>query len=436
MKESEKKQNGIKKIYTLLFTTVLCCSSFVVLTNTALAVSDTPMSAPMLAPNYMAILSENFTDGTMPPADWELDQTNPTETWHIDNTIPHYPSALSKPSATVHRGSSTALQDEWLITPNLDLSKYNDIFLNFYSYTCFYVTAYKRYVELNVKVSTDGGANWTNAWSFDDMYDLEHHFNDWTWYLQSVNLSSYAAGENNVKIAIQYYSNSTEQPSQQSFSIDNINVLVNTTSGFTCNAGGPYEWWWMRQYYFNPNKGVQFHGNFTNGTAPLQWLWDFGDGNTSPIPYYTWHFYNDVGIYNVTLTLTDNKTSPPLIAIDHTTVKLFLLEPPAIDIQPAPISLGIKANIINAADYNATYVNWTMKVTWGPLKIFKEKNVGNGICNCVIAGNSEIIRSKYYFFAFGRILFTISANPENIPGIEKTYNGLKIGPIVFVGKEA
>jgi hypothetical protein len=433
MKELGKKENVLKKVCTLLFATVLICSSLVTLTNTALSVSDTPVRAPTSSPSWVEILSENFTDGNMPPTDWELKQTNPNETWHIDNSIPQYP--VSKPSATVHRGSSTntALQDEWLITPSLDVSKYKYVYLNFYSYSCYFVTAFKRYVELNVSVSTDGGGNWTNAWSFDDVYEYPHHFNDWTWYLQSINLSSYTLGENDVKIAIQYYCNCTTEWEEQMFSIDDIFVLGNGTVGFGCDAGGPYDWYWDKQNDYPPYfRGVQFHGIFWNASAPVQWLWDFGDGNTSTLPQYTWHFYNDVGIFNVTLTVTDNKTSPPRVAFSKTTVKLFLFPPPPLDIKLKKIALGLVADIINNGSYNATYVNWTMNMSWGLPKIFKEKTIGNGTCDNIVSTTSQTIRSKYYSFGFGRIHVTIRANPENLPLVEKGFYGWKIGPLVFV----
>ncbi len=55
----------------------------------------------------------------------------------------------------------------------------------------------------------------------------------------------------------------------------------------------------------SPGEWVQFHFTGTEGNGPATYFWDFGDGNfasniTNPI-----HQYNDVGIYNVTLTIID-----------------------------------------------------------------------------------------------------------------------------------
>jgi hypothetical protein len=298
---------------------------------------------------------------------------------------------------------------------------------------------YKHYAELNISVSTNGGANWTNVWSFDD---IDVFFTDWTWQdsilpgNDPIDLSAFA-GENNVQIAFQYYSNTTASADQQEFSIDDIIVYTPGAQNFNCSAGGPYEWWWSRQYDYIFDPGVRFHGDLENGTALTQWFWDFGDGNTSNVPYYPIHFFNDIGTYNITLTVIDNTTTPPRIAFDRTTITLFLLKPPAIDLKLPMVSFGIKADINNDGEYNASYVNWTMKIAWGPLQIFQifEKAVGNGTIEKITVGSTATIRSKLYFFGFGRINIMFTVYPENLPGIEKSYRGIKIGPLVFILSE-
>lgn len=295
---------------------------------------------------------------------------------------------------------------------------------------------YKRYVEFNISVSTNGGTNWTNVWSFDD---INVFFTDWTWKdsilpnNDAIDLSAFA-GENDVQIAFQYYSNTTLSAAQQEFSIDDITVYAPGAKKLKCSAGGPYEWWWSMQYEYLIDPGVRFHGTLENGTAFTQWLWDFGDGNTSAIPYYPIHFFNNIGTYNITVTVIDNTTTPPRIAFNQTTITLFLLKPPEMDIEVQPFSLGIKADINNAAEYNATYVNWTMKIAWGPFQIFQifEKHVGNGTIEKLPGGSSTTIRSKLYFVGFGLINIIFSVNPENMPGIVKHSRAIKIGPLVMV----
>lgn len=53
------------------------------------------------------------------------------------------------------------------------------------------------------------------------------------------------------------------------------------------------------------NQPVQFTGSATGGYRPYNWLWNFGDGQTSTVQNPT-HAYINPGNYTVTLTVTDN----------------------------------------------------------------------------------------------------------------------------------
>ena len=79
---------------------------------------------------------------------------------------------------------------------------------------------------------------------------------------------------------------------------------------FDADAYGPY--------YSIINKQVQFTGSANNGIEPYEWLWDFGDGNTSteqnPI-----HTYLVSSNYTVTLTVTDASDN---ISTDTTWAKI------------------------------------------------------------------------------------------------------------------
>jgi hypothetical protein len=454
MKEIVRERNILKNMYTLVIVCVLICCSFSALSITAIGtakqsnnlgtISSKSSGSQATSSVDFILLEENFTDGNMPPegdsGDWTLQQTNPDETWYIDSTVPY----TDPYCGTIHRDASVTLQDEWLITPSLNFNEvYSDITLGFHWYTCHYTTVYKRYVELNISISTDGGVNWTNIWSFDDM-DMgtpPNPFTDWKWYESNyldqnpIDLSDYI-GESDVRIAFQYYSNTTASADQQEFSIDEINVIARGPgTNFTCDSGGPYSWWWPMQYEYFPN-GVRFHGNVTNGTIFTQFLWDFGDGTTSlSIPLNTdpIHFYEDIGTFNVTLTVKDTTFSPPRINISRTTITLFLLKPPEINITTPMISRGIKATINNLGEYNATFVRWTINISWGPLQL-REKTIVGGIILNLEAGSSVNIQSVSYFFGFGRIHIMISVYPENQPGLIENFNGFKIGPFVFISQ--
>jgi len=439
MKIIGNKGNFMKGFCVLLLASALFCSNLSVTANTAMERSTQDIQidkSPYVhsessgfVEGYNVLLDENFTDGNMPPTgdwgSWALDQTNPDETWYIDTSFPH-----SEPNcATVHRGDSTELQDEWLITPSLDFGEYTEIYLRFYFYTEYYVSVHMDYIDLNVSISTDGGSTWTLIWNEDD-FGL---FPTWDWIKADdpsggpIDLSDYA-GETDVKIGFQYYSNSLEEAEYQEFSIDDIIVYV-PGEPFECSLGGPYEWWWPMQYeYITP--GVRFHGGISPSGLGYQWLWDFGDGNTSTVPYIPIHFYNTVDTFTVSLTVRDDNSDPPRVAFGQTTVTLFLMKPPEIDIIIQKPSIGIKAEINNPGERNASYVNWTIVVHWGPLQIF-EKMVGNGTIERIAPETSEEIRSRLYFFGFGRIRIVIRAEPENMPGVIKQFDAVKIGPLIF-----
>jgi len=441
----------VTRFCTLVIIGALICCSFSALNITTIdaleqnsndnTFSFSSRESQALSEGDELLLEENFTDGNMPPegdsGDWTLQQTNPDETWYIDQTAP-----LTEPScATVHRGESETLQDEWLITPSLNFGAYTKINLTFCWYTCFYVTLWKRYVEFNISVSTDGGTNWTKIWSFNDMNIGPTPFTDWTWYNsiypnhKPIDLSAFA-GENDVRIAFQFYSNTTTSEEEQEFSIDEINIIARGVGGLEADAGGPYNWYWPMQYKYMATPGVRFHGIINNNTLQTTTLWDFGDGNTtfSPFTRSPIHFYRDIGTYNVSLTVKDYGVTPTKVTSDYTTVTLFLMPPPTIDIVAEGMSIGIKADIENGGQYNATYVNWTINISWGPFQLFRifNKIVGNGTIENIAVGSSATIRSSLYFSGFGIISISIIAHPENLPDIERPFTGFKIGPLVYI----
>lgn len=450
MEKRGRKRSNVKSICTLVLVVVLTCCSFSICTTSISSASHqtsslqkftyTSWQSQAMAEGDELLLEENFTDGNIPPQGdagvWTLQQTNADETWYIDSTVPH----TAPFCATIHRGSSNSIQDEWLITPSLNFGSYTKINLTFHWYTCFYVTLWKQYIEFNISVSTNGGANWTKIWSFNDMNIGPNPFPDWTWQdtiypnHKPIDLSAFA-GQTDVRIAFQYYSNTTTAPEQQEFSIDDILVIGKGIGGLQADAGGPYNWYWPMQYKLLSTPGVRFHGKVSNASVMTTTLWDFGDGTTTLFPFNAnpIHFYESIGTYNVSLTATDYKTTPPKISIDHTTVTLFLIPPPAIDIKAEGTTLGIKADIINGLAYNATYVNWTMNISWGPLQFFRifDKTVGNGTIENIPGGTSTSIRSALYFFGFGILDIEITVRPENLPESREVFSALKIGPFVI-----
>ena len=66
----------------------------------------------------------------------------------------------------------------------------------------------------------------------------------------------------------------------------------------SCDANGPYEG--------NIMEDIEFDSSVTGGIPPYDYLWDYGDGNTSSGDPHPTHNYANAGNYTVILTVTDS----------------------------------------------------------------------------------------------------------------------------------
>ncbi len=420
MKYIFNKENILKGAGVLLVISILLFSNLSVISSTSIEnsnknnnASSTSIYSPssVFVAGYETILDENFTDTTMPPSGWTHIQNNSDDTWYIDDTDPHSESYCG----TCYH--DIGLQDEWLITPSLNFSDYSEIYLRFWWYTSYYEAVEKDYHDLNVSISIDGGVNWTLIWNEDSF----GKFYSWVWYDTDfgvpIDLSAYI-DEPDVKIGFQYYSaNGTDG---REYSIDDIIVYGNSTQ-FICYAGGPYNYHWDYQ-------PVDFrHVSVEGGELPYRWEWDFGDNETAVTPpLLTRHFYDDIGDYNVSITVRD---SGSLIAFAQATVHVYTGDPPELQIDVNG-GTGINVEFKNVGTENISYIDWDLVVYWGPMKII-EKKITNGTIEGLTPKTPEIINSGY-FVGFGRMNIFVSATPEGIPAPpEQRFKAIKIGPIVF-----
>lgn len=76
-----------------------------------------------------------------------------------------------------------------------------------------------------------------------------------------------------------------------------IKMVSDETPPLVVDAGGPYEGF--------IGQPVEFKGNVTGGVPPYNYLWDFGDGNTSTQENPN-HVYIIANNYTVSLTVTDD----------------------------------------------------------------------------------------------------------------------------------
>jgi hypothetical protein len=430
MKKLGKEKCYRKSICTLVTACVLICTCFSAMAHTTKygPVPSVQQMKPLSdgTKGNLTLLDENFSTTSMPPPGWRVTNTNPNGKWKIDNVRFH-----SAPySAEVYRGLSChGLQNEWLMTPYLNFSKYlnynhtNKIFMHFWWYSDTYVVQYGL-IYFNVSVSTDGGTTWKKVWAAINHSNFPE--NEFSLVGMPIDLSTYR-NNTNVTIGFQFFSNTEEGAVAQNFEIDDILIWTPGPTNFSCSAGGPYHWWYHQQKLYTP-PGVRFHGTVSKPYNPLlcHWLWDFGDGNTSQIPLYTYHEYTKIGIYKITLQVTYGKN----VTFDNTTLNLFLNPPPDINVTPKIICLGgIHVDIKNPGDYNATNVSLIIKVFLGPFQMREKLLVNQTIDN--LGNHSKMTVKCKYFLGMGRIHFEVIVKPENIGGVDKSFYSYKLGPFIF-----
>ncbi len=174
------------------------------------------------------LLSEGF-EGAFPPTGWTHIQNNVAETWHQENLVAH----TGTYSATCFYDPALNPQDEWLITPPLDLRASTNTQLSFWWLMSYFwgVNPNDNY-DFNVYVSTDGWGTLTLLWNEDTM----GAFANFVWYDTSMgtplDLSAYD-GMNNVQIGFQYAGTDGAQ-----LSIDDITITATPSALGPVPPGG------------------------------------------------------------------------------------------------------------------------------------------------------------------------------------------------------
>jgi hypothetical protein len=177
---------------------------------------------------------------------------------------------------------------------------------------------------------------------------------------------------------------------------DDLSVLPESEE-LVCSAGGPYTG--------EVNEEIQFTGSAFGGTEPYTWAWDFGDGETSDEQNPT-HAYDAAGVYNVTLTVTDDLAET---ATDETTATIT--EPtPVIEIGDITGGLlKVTAVIKNTGEADATDVDWSINLNGGLILLGKETT---GTAPTIPAGGQVEVTSSL-ILGFGKTTITVSAGGDS-----------------------
>jgi hypothetical protein len=171
-----------------------------------------------------AALTQDFEENTFPPTGWDTicgAESEGNQHWYrrsggassINNGGAYM--IIQRAATSASSDTITRPQDEWLISPVFTIPTGGVLKFNFHT-NAYWMANPNNNANLNVKVSTDAGENWTNIWNEDDYYEAV----EWAsqqWVEANIDLSAYTGID--VKIAFQYVGRAACW-----FAIDNISV--------------------------------------------------------------------------------------------------------------------------------------------------------------------------------------------------------------------
>jgi len=170
--------------------------------------------------------------------------------------------------------------------------------------------------------------------------------------------------------------------------------LVPLSNELVCGAGGPYSG--------EIDEEIQFTGFATGGVQPYSWHWDFGDGGEATEQNPT-HAYTEAGVFNVTLTVTDDEGT---IATDTTTATIVGPQPVIGIGEITGGLLKVNAVIQNTGTGDAADVDWSITLTGGLIILGKETT---GTIASLPAGGEETITTGM-ILGLGTTTITVTAD--------------------------
>ena len=163
------------------------------------------------------VLTEDFEETTFPPEGWSVKSTVKDKTWYQGT---EYGSKMA-----IVDGSKTEQQNEWLISPAIDLSaQATKAGIVFDFYTNYYWSVTNHHHNLKVMASTDNGANWEQIWQLWD-WNQKNEFGAWEKTQAKVTIPDKFQNAESVQFAFVY-----EGKDSTSLWMDNIQVYVEDPS--------------------------------------------------------------------------------------------------------------------------------------------------------------------------------------------------------------
>ncbi len=152
-------------------------------------------------------LWEDFESATFPPTGWDTLNLNSGFGWHLGTFSGGGTQAAL---VTWDDNLPVTLQDEWLLTPELDVSgASSQLRVDFYM-----LQGYSYPHDFKVYVTDDNGSSWTEVF---DSYGTGYPAHQW--YFVSVPLADWAGNATPIRIGFQYYGTDADL-----FGLDNVEV--------------------------------------------------------------------------------------------------------------------------------------------------------------------------------------------------------------------
>ena len=173
-----------------------------------------------------SVFFEDFEGSDFPPEGWSL-TSQAAKTWYQGT---EYGSRMAMVDL-----SKTEQQNEWLITPAIDLSAQTTrASMVFDFYTNYYWSVQNHHHNLKVMATADGGVTWTQIWQLWD-WNQKNEFGAWEKTQAKVTIPDAFQSESAVKFAFVY-----EGKDSTSLWLDNVQVYVedpSTIHTITASAG-------------------------------------------------------------------------------------------------------------------------------------------------------------------------------------------------------
>ena len=228
-----------------------------------------------------SVLFENFDENVWPPANWTVQVQLAGSTWRRGNSSSNPfntvdPSNVASAIVPYHE---TQNQDEWMITPVLNIAEEGFLFQGYVGYSGPWLVGARPSIHLSTEAG--GYTNWTQLWTAGNTNIAGQA---WAWHLIERSLDAYVG--QNIKMGFRYQGRDGDLSAMDNLSIGKIDEL------------GVY------QIY----KDELLKLTDLSTGPPVVWNWQYPGSNTpevqsfGPVPEVSYPF---AGTYDLGLTVTN-----------------------------------------------------------------------------------------------------------------------------------